>query len=226
MTVCSRWAVGSKPFCAPIFWHRFIEYIMIHSSAPTGIFFRHPPQNFLGCQIQWKSNGRMLVSTGNPKNIGFLSLPGLGGILSSFLCYISINQNMPFLEGGSHRNTHPLPRTAAPNTENHPKQLFSRGSVKKVCHTVGCRSNGYFCGICCKNVRRIFLEGGSHRITPHTPSSHPRKVGEMWVFGAQGRKTGHPGRWPVVYLTEKNKTSEGLRKMFWVPKIVYFYLIQ
>ena len=170
----------------------------------------------------------MLVSTGNPKNIGFLSLPGLGGILSPFLCYISIKQNMADISGGggSHRNTHLLPRAAAPNTENHPKQLFSRGSVKKICPPVGCLSIGYFGGICCKNVRRIFLEGGRHRITPHPPSSHPRKVGEMWVFGAQGKKTAPPGRKPVVYLTGEKKQQRVSEKLFWVPKIVYFYLMQ
>ena len=118
-----------------------------------------------------------------------------------------------FLEGGRHRNTHHPPRATAPNTENHPKQLFSRGSVKKICRPVGCRSIGYFGGICCKNVRRIFLEGGRHRITPHPPSSRPRKVGEMWVFGAQGRKTAPPPATTARRIPDwRKKTAEGLRK--------------
>ena len=143
-----------------------------------------------------------------------------------YVTYLSSKIWRTFLEGGSHRNTHPLPRTTAPNSENHPKQLFSRGSVKQKCQTVGCLSIGYFGGICCRNVRRIFLEGGRHRITPHPPSSHPRKVGEMWVFGAQGKKTAPPGRMPVVYLTGEKKQQRVSEKMFWVPKIVYFYLMQ
>ena len=106
----------------------------------------------------------------------------------------------------------PPPRAAAPNTENHPKQLFSRGSVKKNLPAVGCLSIGYFVGICCKNVRRIFLEGGRHRITPHPPSSHPRKVGEMWVFGAQGKKTAPPGSMARRIPDWRKKTAEGLRK--------------
>ena len=145
----------------------------------------------------------MLVSTGNPKNIGFLSLPGLGGILSSFLCYISIREASKYP---------PPPRAAAPNTENHPKQLFSRGSVKKICRPVGCRSIGYFGGICCKNVRRIFLEGGRHRITPHPPSSHPRKVGEMWVIWSAGQKNCPPATTARHLPDWRKKTAEGLRK--------------
>ena len=113
-----------------------------------------------------------------------------------YVTYLSSKIQRTFLEGGRHRNTHPLPCTAAPNTENHPKQLFSRGSVKQFCHAVGCRWNGYYCGIFSKNGIRIFLEGGGHRINPHPPSTRPRKVGEMrkiWIFGPQGKNTAPPG---------------------------------
>ena len=106
----------------------------------------------------------------------------------------------------------PPPRAAAPNTENHPKQLFSRGSVKKICPPVGCLSIGYFGGICCKNVRRIFLEGGRHRITPHPPSSRPRKVGEMWVIWSAGQKNCPPATTDRHLPDWRKKPAEGLRK--------------
>ena len=147
----------------------------------------------VGPRVHWFQQGIQKISV-------FRVCAGWGVSYHLFcVIYLSSKIWRTFLEVGSHRNTHPPPRTAAPNTENHPKQLFSRGSVKQVCAPVGCLSIGYFCGICCKNVVRIFLDVGSHRIIPHTPSTHQRKVGEIWIFVAQSRKSGPPGPSPALY---------------------------
>ena len=197
---------------------------MIHSSAPTGIFSGTLPKIFWDLQIQWQNASFNRES----KKYRFFEFARVGGypIIFFMLHIYQAKYGGHFWRGVAIEIPTPPPRAAAPNTENHPKQLFSRGSVKKICPPVGCRSIGYFGGICCKNVRRIFLEGGRHRITPHPPSSHPQKVGEMWIFGAQGKKTAPPVRWPVVYLTGEKKQQRVSEKMFWVPKIVYFYLMQ
>ena len=100
------------PLGQNLFAHRFFGIGSSNTSWYTHPhrpeFFWHPPQNFLGCQIQWKSNGRMLVSTGNPKNIGFSGLPH-AGVSNHLFYYISIKQITADISGGGQASKYPPP---------------------------------------------------------------------------------------------------------------------